>query len=78
MTQTGNCIYTFDDCLACDNKGRPRKWQLHTDCGKQIIMAKSKNMFWRIFKGSCKPHPQGTVLDLKCPFCGKELTFNNP
>jgi hypothetical protein len=72
-----DCTYTFEDCLDCDKKGTPRKWQLHSDCGINIIMTKT-NEFWRLFKESCKPHTQGTVLGVKCPFCGKELTFFNP
>ena len=53
------------------------KWNCLTDCKKEVIMTRT-NKYWKLYKATLEPHLSGTILGVKCPFCGKELEFYDP
>lgn len=66
------CIWKFIECVDTDKKGKANKWQLKTDCGREIIMTKT-NSFGRLFKLATQPNAKEI-----CLFCKKEVDFFNP
>lgn len=61
------CEWRYKEVLDCDKKGRPKKWLLISDCGKEIIETKD-NKIGLLLKEVVKPNST-----TKCPFCGKEI-----
>lgn len=67
------CYWEFRDCVDSDKNGG-KKWFMVSDCNRETIMTRT-NKYHKLFKQTCVPHPQGTKLNVKCPYCEKELRF---
>lgn len=61
------CEWKYKEVLDYDKKGRPKKWLLISDCGKEIIQTRD-NKIGLLLKEVVKPDST-----TKCPFCGKEI-----
>lgn len=66
------CTWTFIECVDTDKKGKAKKWQLKSDCGRFVTMTNT-NAFGRLFKSATKPNAKE-----QCLFCKKEVDFYNP
>ncbi|GGD06175.1 hypothetical protein [Enterococcus wangshanyuanii] len=59
------------------DEGVTDKWTITTDCSQTFKLTRD-NKWWAFYQSTLQPHECGTLLGVKCPYCGKEVNFYDP